>query len=257
MSDAPLTVCIVAKNEQENLSRLLPRLQEWADHIVLLDTGSSDGTIALAQAFQADVHKTRWRNDFAEAKNEVLSHAPDGWVLLLDADEIPTSTLQDEIRARLADPGEYAGFEIPRLNHLTGRPLRHGAAYPDLQLKLFLKAKTRFEHPRVHPRVVVDGNVGRLAGDLEHHPYPTVAEYLQKFENYTSWWAEEQYEAGLSVNTWNTLRWVVGRPVWRFIRRYLFKGGFRDGMAGFLMCLFDSVACVVQYFKLRDLKRQT
>jgi glycosyltransferase involved in cell wall biosynthesis len=250
----PLIVGIVARNERENLAGLLPKLQGWADRIVLLDTGSTDETVSLAESCGAEVHHAEWHNDFAEAKNTLLSRLPDGWVLLLDADEIPTDGLRDEIRRTIAAPDGYDGFVMPRLNFLMGQPLRHGAGYPDYQLKLFRKSKTRFLPPRVHPKVVVEGPVGRLSQDLEHHPYPTFAEYLRKFDRYTTWWAEEQYAAGRRTGFWSALRWLWLRPCRRFLRRYLLKGGFLDGRAGLLMGVFDAVACIVQYVKLEQMQ---
>jgi glycosyltransferase involved in cell wall biosynthesis len=252
-----LTVCLVVKDEEQNLARLLPALQGWADHLVILDTGSRDGTIALAQQYQAEVHCAVWRNNFAEAKNHVLNFAPDDWVLLLDADEIPSAKLKIEIHDALTNTGDNRAFTMPRLNHLMGRPLQHGALYPDSQIKLFRKSCTTFHPPRVHPKVVVKGEIGHLSGDLEHHPYPTIGEYLRKFDTYTTWAAEEMQAAGKRPDILMAWRWLCWRPVSRFIRRYCFKGGFRNGLPGFFMSIFDSLACIVQYIKLWDLDSQS
>jgi hypothetical protein len=188
-----------------------------------------------------------------EQKNFALGLAKHEWVLALDADEALSGELADSIRAFLAgadDPG-VAGAELDRLTFHLGRWIRHGDFHPDWQLRLFRRSRGRWEGRNPHGRVRVDGAVRRLSGVLEHRSYADLSDQLARVEDFSSIEARALREAGRHTR----LRDLVLRPPARFLRGYLLKRGYRDGVPGFAIAAVGAFHVFLKYAKLWELER--
>lgn len=223
-----LSACIIAFNEAGRIGDCLASLA-FCDEIVVVDSHSSDDTVALAEAAGARVLQRRF-DGFRSQKDFCVQQARHDWVLCLDADE----RVSDELRVAIeqARDGGFAGhqgYRFARLSAYFGRFLRHGNAYPDRVLRLFDRRHGGWRGTReIHEAARVDGTVGRLRGDLIHHPYRSLQQQLAKTEKYARMMAEHEFARGKRA----TLGKLVLAPAWRFWRGFLLRGGFRDGWHG-------------------------
>ena len=236
-----LSVAMIAMNEEANLPRTLASVR-WADEIILVDSGSVDRTIEIAESFGA---KTSY-HDFGghgEQKNVALDLCTSDWILLLDADEVLTPALQDEITKLLADEPEYGAYWIPRLNLIFGRWMRHGGFYPDRKLRLFRRGEARLsEGVGPHSTPQFQGRRGKLKNDMLHYAYPNMIVYLEHMNRYSSEIAQLLHRKGRTSKSLPTFVWnAVLNPAATFIYNYFFRLGFLDGREGLLLHLNHSV----------------
>jgi glycosyltransferase involved in cell wall biosynthesis len=245
-----LSVVIIARNEERNIARCLESVK-WADEIVLIDHQSTDRTCEIARSYGARVYSLPWRG-YGPAKREGVNLANGSWVLALDADEEVSPELAEEIRRTLSNGTTFAGFYLPRRTNFLGRWISHCGWYPDPVLRLFQKSKGNFNEAPVHEKVLVDGAVGRLKGELRHYSYPSLEHYLEKFNVYTTLGAEEAYRQGKRP------RWfdILVRPPVAFIKHYISKQGFRDGFEGLVISVMSAIAVFVKYAKLHHLVKK-
>jgi glycosyltransferase involved in cell wall biosynthesis len=232
MSRARLSVVVVTQNEEERI-RVCLEAVAWADELIVVDAESSDKTATIARELTDHVFVRPWPG-FAAQKNFGLEQAHGDWILSLDADEVVSAPLREEIAAILAGGGRHAGYTIPRRNVFWGRWVRHGGLYPDWQLRLFQRGRGRFVKRTVHESVTVDGSVGRLAGHLEHRSYRDVADFLERADRYSSLAADEWLASGRRSRP---LVDLIGRPVGRFLGMFVARAGFLDGWRGFLLAV--------------------
>ncbi|CAD0354171.1 glycosyltransferase family 2 protein [Xanthomonas hortorum] len=225
-----ISACIIAFNEADRLRDCLSSLA-FCDEIVVVDSGSTDATVALATALGARVLQRDF-DGYRSQKAYCVEQASHDWVLCLDADERVSDALRSSIiAARDAGFTEAAGYRFARLSDYFGRFLRHGNAYPDRVLRLFDRRRGGWRGKReIHEAASVDGTVVTLPGDLIHYPYRSLAQQLAKTQRYAQMMAEHEYARGKRA-TWSKL---VLAPAWRFWRGYLLRGGFRDGWHGLI-----------------------
>ena len=240
-----LSVAMIAMNEEANLPRTLETVR-WADEIIVVDSGSRDRTIEIAQSFGA---KTTYHafGGHGEQKNVALDLCSSDWTLLLDADEPLTPELQQEIRQLLAcEDGrapKYDAYWIPRLNFIFGRWMRHGGFYPDRKLRLFRRGVARLsEGVGPHSTPQFQGPRGKLKHDMLHYAYPDLNIYLEHMNRYSSEIAlllekRGRISRSLAAFLWNG----VANPAATFIYNYFFRLGFLDGREGLLLHLNHSV----------------
>src|ERR1035437_5816758 len=212
-----LSVAMIAMNEEANLPRTLASVR-WADEIILVDSGSVDRTIEIAESFGA---KTSY-HDFGghgEQKNVALDLCTSDWILLLGADEVLTPALQDEITKLLADEPEYGAYWIPRLNLIFGRWMRHGGFYPDRKLRLFRRGEARDrEGVGPHSTPQFEGPRGKLKHDMLHYAYPDMVIYLEHMNRYSSEIAELLHKAGRDSKSLPAFLWNgVANPAATFL----------------------------------------
>jgi glycosyltransferase involved in cell wall biosynthesis len=235
-----LSVAIIARNEEANLPRTLESIR-WSDEIVVVDSGSKDATPEIARSFGARAFEEPWKG-FAEQKNSAIAHCGGDWVLSLDADEEVTPELALEIRLLLEGEAPFSAYWIPRLNHFLGRPLRHGGYWPDPKLRLFRRGSARFDERPVHETLEVEGATGRLKSHLLHRCYPTLDEYIDHMNHYSTLGgaiAAAKGHDGRGLASF--LVDVLLNPAATFIYNYFFRLGFLDGREGLLMHLNHSV----------------
>ncbi len=249
---APLSVVILAKNEQD---RLPPALESvaFADEVVVADTGSTDGTEEAARLGGARVAGIGW-DGFVGSRNKALAEARHEWVLVLDADERVPQELRREIISVLEidDPG-IAGYRMPRLSYFLGRPIRHGSWYPDLKLRLGRRSRgLRAEGGRVHEALAVDGKVGRLASPLVHHPYRDLSDALRKAARYAQLGAEDRYDRGAR----GSVAGLFARPVFEFFRCLVIRLGFLDGPVGWSVAFLHGSSYFLRAAFLLEIQRR-
>lgn len=236
---------LITRDAERTIERTLASVSGLAAEVIAIDSGSSDRTPDICCGRGARVLHREW-DGYGAQKNYALSQASCPWVLSLDADEALSPALAREIAA-LEDSTPYNGFSFPRLNHYFGRPLRHGGQFPDRQLRLFRRGSGQFNTRPVHESLQIEGRVGELDGVLEHYSYLNLDDYFEKFSRYTVLEAERLLASGMKPSAGGAALHMVLRPVIKFLRRYLLKGGFLDGIPGLLAALFNSMTMIVSY----------
>jgi len=275
-----LSVVIVAFNEEVNLGRTLesvrPLVCDGNGEIIVVDSGSTDRTVEVAKSFHAKVFLEEWKG-YAAQKNSAIDKATGDWILSLDADEEVEQALVDELaslfrgqpasgdlsemRTPTKAPGNpdsfltaLTGYRVPRKNFFLGRWIKHGGFWPDPKLRLFQRGKAQFEARLVHEDAkLLEGISGRLSGALLHHSYPTLSDYIDHMNRYSSLGAEmiaAKGEVRFSVIN------IVLRPMATFVYNYLFRLGFLDGREGLLLHLYHAVYVSWKYAKAWELSRK-
>ena len=238
-------------NEGERIRACLESAA-WADELIVVDAESHDKTAAVARELTDHVFVRPWPG-FAAQKNFGLEQARGDWILSLDADEVVSSTLREEITAIVERGGDHAGYAVPRRNVFWGRWIRHGGLYPDWQLRLFRRTSGRFAERSVHESVSVDGTVGRLTGHLEHRSYRDVADFLERADRYSTLAAAEWAASGRPCRP---LLDLVARPVGRFLAMYVARAGFLDGWRGFLLAVLYAYYVLMRSAKVWERMRR-
>ena len=250
MSDGPvrrLSVVMIALNEARSLPRAI-RSVAWADEVVVVDSGSTDGTAGLARELGARVLHREWTG-FVDQKNFALAQAVHPWVLSLDADEECSPGLEKEIQSwRRGGDSPAQGFRVPRQAFFMGRWIRHSDWYPDWQLRLFNRETGRWETRRVHESVKVDGPVRTLSQPLLHYPYEDLGDYLAKMDAYSRLAAEDLWDRGRRARAID----VAGAPVAAFVKSYLLKRGFLEGLPGLVIAGLSAVSTFFRYARLYE-----
>ncbi len=253
MKPLRLSVVMIVRNEAAVIRRALDSVA-WADEIVVLDSGSTDDTVAICRQYTEHVFETDWPG-FGPQKNRALSRARGDWVLSLDADEWLSDALTAQIRALLAQPDDTLanGYTLPRLSSYCGRYLRHSGWWPDEVLRLFRRDKGRFSDDRVHERVLVDGTVQGLQGLLMHESYRSLDQVLDKVNHYSREGALALHARGRRAG----LGTAIGHGLWAFFRTYVLRRGFLDGREGFIVAVSNAEASYYRYLKLMYLSEGT
>ncbi|MBA3051570.1 glycosyltransferase family 2 protein [bacterium] len=240
-----VSVIVIALNEEARIAGCLESIR-WADEIIVVDTGSSDGTVDICKKYTDKISQSEWLG-FGPLKDFAVSKTSNEWVLNIDADERVSDELRDEILALSSNPA-IAAYNIPFHNFFMNRRLRFGGLGGEKHIRLFNKNTAGFGAEAVHESVAVRGRTGKLKGHIEHRSYRDLSAYFQKFNLYTSMIAREKFQKGKKF------------PVSAFFRipyefgvRYFFKLGFLDGVAGFIYASISAFYAGVKYFKLYEL----
>jgi glycosyltransferase involved in cell wall biosynthesis len=241
----PLSVAIITLNAAAQLEACL-KSARFADEIVVVDSGSNDGTQALAERHGARVIQQDWLG-FGPQKQFAVEQAGHDWVLCLDADERVTPQLQASIENALKNPST-AAFRFPRKNRFLGRYLKHGEGYPDWSLRLFDRRQARWSADAVHEKVETQCSVGELAGDLLHDSAESLAAYLAKQNRYTTLAADMAFAAGKRAG----FARIVFSPLLRFLKFYFVRQGFRDGLPGLVHIAIGCFNSFVKYSKMLE-----
>lgn len=248
---ARISACIIAGNEEANIERCL-RSVTWADEIVVVDSFSTDRTAEIARRYTDRVYQHAWLGYIGQKK--LISEMARGpWILFVDADEEISSALRDEIERLFARPlpADIHGFECPRMVRYLGRWIRHGDWYPDIKLRLFLKSHGHCGGEEPHDRVYVNGKVRRLKGKIYHYTYTGIDDQIATINRFSGISARTHHQAGRRVR----LADLLFRPLNRFLRGYVFKLGFLDGVPGLIVAANVAFGTFAKYAKLWEITR--
>jgi glycosyltransferase involved in cell wall biosynthesis len=244
----PLTVAIIALNASAQIGSCLASVG-FADEVLVVDSGSADGTVDIARHQGARVEHKEWLG-FGRQKQFAVSIAKHDWVLCLDVDERVTERLERSIRAAVAG-GRYRAWRMARRNRFLGRWLGHGEGYPDWTVRLFHRAHASWSNDEVHEAVLTTVEVGRLEGDLLHDSAEDVATYMTKQNRYTTLHAEALFRQGVRASYWR----LLASPLARFIKFYFMRMGFLDGGPGFAHIVIGCNNSFHKYLKLIELEK--
>lgn len=251
MPSVQISAVIITYNEERNIGRCLASLAQVADDIVVLDSFSSDGTEAICRAHGARFEQYIF-DGHIEQKNRALLLAAYNHVLSLDADEALSPELAAAILSAKAD-WSAQGYTMNRLTNYCGQWIRHSGWYPDRKLRLFDRQKAHWGGTNPHDKVELDAATLHLSGDLLHYSYYTVEEHVLRARKYAEIAAHALHKQGKKAS-WGQL---LLSPVFKFIRNYLLKGGFRDGTAGFTICKIAALETYWKYLILKNLGKHS
>ncbi len=243
-----LSVAMIARNEEANLPRTLDSVR-WVDEIVIVDSGSTDRTPEIALSYGAKHSFNRNFLGFTPQKNLAIDACTSDWIYLLDADEVLTPELSEEIRQTIEHP-KFDAYWQPRLNLFLGRWIRHGGFYPDSKLRLFRRGTARMAGAEPHGSPQCSCPTGKLKHHLLHYAYPNFRQYLTHMNGYSSDGARILLGEGrTNRSTWAFTANALLNPILTFIKNYIFRLGFLDGREGLILHLNHSVYVHWKYVK--------
>jgi glycosyltransferase involved in cell wall biosynthesis len=244
-----LSVTVITRNEEAQIGECMESVR-WADEIVIVDTGSTDRTLEICSKYTSHVYSRPWEG-YAPAKNAAIELATGDWILSLDADESASDGLHAEIATMQHQPMATLaeGYAVPRRNYLWGRWLRYGGLYPDYQIRLFKRGKGHFTARRVHESVAIDGRIESLQHPIAHYSYQGISDVIRRLDGYTELAALDLRDQGQPFR----LTPLVMHPLGRFLRNYVLKQGFRDGIPGLIMAVSYAYSVFAREAKLWEL----
>ena len=245
-----LSVGILTFNSERRIREVLDSVKGIADEIVVLDSGSQDRTVEIAESSGARVFFRKFDN-FVNQKNHLLSLCRGEWVLFVDDDEVVSDELAEEIKRLKSEGAPADGYYLNVLTNYLGKWIRH-AWYPDWHLRLAKREKCRWVGDGVHESLKVNGKVGYLKGDLLHYSYESVSQHIKKIDLYTTLYARGAFEKGKRFSLFKLLT----SPAGSFIRRYILKRGFLDGFEGFVLSVMASYYSFLKYLKLWEIEKR-
>jgi glycosyltransferase involved in cell wall biosynthesis len=246
-----VSVTIITLNESAHIAAAIDSAA-WADEVVVVDAGSTDGTVGIARARGARTFTRDWAG-YVDQKNHAASLAANDWIFSLDADERITTALADEIRQLLATDPPRRGYRVPRVTFHFGRWIRTTDFYPDFQTRLYDRRAARWHGRYVHESVTVDGGAGQLTGELQHYSYRDLDDHLERINRYTTLAARQMYESGRRAGALD----LVLHPPAAFLRNYILRRGFTDGVAGLTLSLINAYSVLLKFAKLWEMQKQT
>ncbi|MCX7981277.1 MAG: glycosyltransferase family 2 protein [Syntrophales bacterium] len=252
MEKIPLSVAIITFNEEKNLPRALKSVT-FASQVVVVDSGSCDRTLQIAEEAGCEIYVKEWSGSFGEQKQFALNQCREPWILLLDADECVPPETAERIREICLSPEPPAvGYSFPRKNFFQGRWIRHAGWWPDRVVRLFRRGKGRMSHAAVHEAVLVDGTIITLSTPLEHYTESDLTLILEKINRYSTLGAEMAFREGRT----STAAGAFMRAAVVFFQDYFIRLGFLDGYPGLTLAVTDAVNKFFKYAKLAQMTRK-
>ncbi len=244
-----LSATVICKDEVEKIRGCLESLR-FCDEIVVVDSGSTDGTLEICRELADVVVEADWPGHVAQ-KNRALDLARGEWVLPLDADERVTPGLAREIQEVLSTDPSEAGYYIRRHVYYLGRWIDHSGWYPEYRIRLFRREKGRWHGVDPHDEVRVEGTVGRLRGEIIHYTYDDMEDHVRTLNRFSSILAREHHRLGRRFS------WIhlIARPPLEFLKKYLLQRGFLDGPQGFYVASISAFYVFLKLAKLWEIER--
>jgi glycosyltransferase involved in cell wall biosynthesis len=239
------SVCILTKNEEENLPRCLEPLSDF-EEIIVLDSGSTDNTIKVAREHGARVVEKPW-DGFGATRRLLFAEATQPWIFWIDADEVASEELVDEIRNCVEADPVTNGYMVNRITWIGRKRFRHGNWYPDWNIRFFRRTEWTMEERDVHESVKISGGVGRFLSRMEHYSYRNWDERKTRAQRYAKLWASQAFRDGKRVTFFDQ----VGHACASFVKGFIFKLGFLDGISGLRLALSNSSEVADKYRRLR------
>ena len=240
-----LSGIVITKNNERTIARCIESLT-WADQIVVVDSGSTDGTLQICRDLGAQVHTTADWPGHGPQKNRALERATGDWVISVDSDEWVTPELRAEVERTLARADVKAGYAVPRRSSFCGRFMRHSGWWPDYVVRVFRRDAGRFTDDHTHERLVVTGSVGRLREPIMHEAITDLDQMIGKMNAYSTSSAHMKHAEGRRAG----LVTAVLHGAWAFFRTYVLRLGFLDGREGFMLAVANAEGSYYRYLKL-------
>ena len=242
-----LSISIITKNEASNIKRCLESVK-WADEIIVVDSGSTDGTLEICKNYHCKIIETEWLG-FGRTKQIGVNAAMNDWILSIDADEEVSVNLKDEI-LELVQSTQFHAFNIKRVSYYLKKRIQYSGWQTDYPLRLFNKKYGNFNDTSVHESVVMDSkNASTIQALLYHYPFQSISSHISKINLYTQLGAQKLFDKGKR----STLIYAVLSGIVKFIKMYLIKKGFLDGKEGFILAILSGFSSTLKYFKLWSL----
>lgn len=243
-----LTVVILTKNEETNIIAAVENANRVTSSILIVDSGSSDDTVSLAKKNGANVVFRAWDNDFSAQRNFALEHVDTEWVLYLDADERLNENLIKSIQSSIVKDNNVQ-YVIKRKSIAFGKKFEYGTLKPDFVPRLF---KTKHVHwvNKVHEKPVCDDKVELLDGFIEHYTYSSWKQWFEKFNHYTTIWAQDAYSKGKR----GSITKAILHSIFGFLQMLIIKKGVLDGGMGIVLCLMHFFYTLTKYLKLIEMQ---
>jgi len=246
----PISVCMIAGNEAHRIRRALDSIAGWTSEIIVVtDNNTTDGTGKIAESYGAKVFCEPWKGHAAH-RNFASEKTTLPWLLAIDADEVVSPQLRDEIHqvfisGKMAD---WAAFSLPRCTIYHGRWIRHGDWYPDRKVRLWRRGRGSWSNTQLHEKLLVEGRVGRLRNDLLHHSMESLEHQTRKTLSSADDFVQECEKQGRRVGVID----LAFRPWWRFLRGYFLKLGFLDGWQGYTIAWMTAFYTFLRYARVRE-----
>ena len=250
----PLSVTIITKNEEKNIARTIGAVHGWANEVIVVDSGSTDGTIEIAKALGAEVIHHDWLG-YGQQKNFAHKKTKNEWVLNLDADEVLTPELKEEIELAIQKKSAMNGYYISRKSYYLGRWIRFDGWYQSRVVRLSRKQSSQWSEPSVHEQLLVNGDLGILKNPLDHYTFTSIENHVSTNIKYAKQGAVQL----IAANRFIGVLPLVLKPFWKFIMTYFIQLGFLDGVRGFIISINAAHSMFLKYsFALEEkkLKRQ-
>lgn len=246
-----LSVMILTKNNADTVRESLASVQ-WAEQIVVVDSGSTDDTLSICQEYGAEVYVHKNWLGFGAQRNRALTYCKQPWVLVLDSDEVVTEELREEMLAFMQNSGQYSAAQMKRLTYFLGQPVRFSSWNKPVK-RLFKRAQGRYDdNAIVHESLLVHGDIAKLKGVIEHYSYLSLEQTLQKINAYSTAAAEKKFKQGRRAS----FSRAIFSGLWSFIKNYLLQAGFLDGKTGYMVARINAQESYYRYLKLWQLSQQ-
>jgi glycosyltransferase involved in cell wall biosynthesis len=242
-----VSVTIITLNESQHIADAIDSAA-WADEVIVVDSGSVDDTVAIAQRKGARVSTRAW-NGYVDQKNHAAALAINDWIFSLDADERISPALAGEIQALLASEPARRGYRMPRVTFHLGRWIRTTDFYPDYQTRLYDRRAARWQGRHVHESVQVDGGAGQLRNELQHYSFRDLTDQIARLNHYATLAARQMHEAGRRATALDLLM----HPPAAFLRNYVLRRGLLDGGPGLVISLVNAYGVFLKFAKLWEL----
>ena len=246
-----LTVGIIVNNEERILGKTLEAIRDLTDEIIIIDSGSTDRTVEIAESFGAEVYIEEWKG-FGLQKNSVIKKCKGEWILLIDADEVVSIELKEKIKKIINGETTHDVYEINRCSICFGKELKYGGWSNQYATRLWKTGSVEVSESLVHEEFLCNTPKGKIREKIYHHTYLTLSDYIARFDRYTTLGAEEYFKRGKKATLFN----MVINPFLKFIRMYILRLGFLDGLEGLIIAIFSGMYTMTKYFKLRELERR-
>jgi len=244
-----LSVGLIVNNEERILGKTLDAIKDLADEIIIIDSGSTDSTIEIAKSKGAKVFLEEWKG-FGPQKNSVIEKCSGEWILLIDADEVVSPELKEKIK-EIIEKNENKVYEINRCSVCFGKELKYGGWSNQYATRLWKKGSVKVSDNLVHEEFLTELPKEKIKEKIYHYTYLTLSDYIARFDRYTTLGAEEYLKRGKKASFFN----IVINPFFKFIRMYILRLGFLDGLEGLIIAIFSGMYTMTKYFKLRELER--
>ncbi len=249
MNKLPITVTIITLDEEKNISRCIGSVP-FASEIIVVDSFSKDRTVEVAKALGARVFSEEWKG-FGPQKALAVSKASHDWILSLDADEVVSPELQQNIEAQFLSLEPKIGYLLPRKSFYLGRWILKGGWYPDYQKRLFNRQFSNWDQAQIHEKVISPGEK-KMTAPLHHFVFKNISHQVQTNNRYSGLMAESLFKKGQKFSFFK----LFVKPHSKFLETYLWKRGFRDGLPGFIISISAAYSVFLKWAKLWELESQ-